>query len=85
MKEEQLYSLALTRIPGLGLSGAHRLLETVGSATTIFKEAQHIDELAPGISPKLKEALNCPDVLRLCEAELKFAEKNQIRCLKFQD
>lgn len=85
MKEEQLYSLALTRIPGLGLIGAHRLLETVGSATTIFKEAQHIDELAPGISPKLKEALNCPDVLRLCEAELKFAEKNQIRCLTFQD
>ena len=85
MKEEQLYSLALTRIPGLGLIGAHRLLESVGSATTIFKEVQHIDELAPGISPKLKEALNCPDVLRLCEAELHFAEKNHIRCLTLHD
>ena len=85
MKEEQLYSLALTRIPGLGLIGAHRLLETVGSATTVFKEARHLDELAPGISIRLKEALNCPDILRLCEAELKFTEKNQIRCLTLQD
>ena len=85
MKEEQLYSLALTRIPGLGLIGAHQLLETVGSATTIFKESAHLDELAPGISIRLKEALNCPDILRLCEAELKFTEKNQIRCLTLQD
>ena len=85
MKEEQLYSLALTRIPGLGLIGAHRLIETVGSAATIFQEAAHIDELVPGISPKLKEALDCPDILRLCEAELKFAEKNQIRCLTLHD
>lgn len=85
MKEEQLYSLALTKIPGLGLIGAHRLLETVGSATTIFKEADHLSELAPGCSERLKEALHCPDILRLCEGELKFAEKNQIRCLTFQD
>lgn len=85
MKEEQLYSLALTRIPGLGLIGAHRLLDTVGSATTIFKEADHLSELAPGSSERLKEALHCPDILRLCEAELKFAEKNQIRCLTIQD
>ncbi len=84
-EEEQLYSLALTRIPGLGLVGAHRLLETVGNATTIFKEANHLDELAPGSSERLKKALNCPDVLRLCEAELKFAEKNGIRCLTLQD
>ena len=54
MKEEQLYSLALTKIPGLGLIGAHRLLETVGSATTIFKEADHLSELAPGSSERLK-------------------------------
>lgn len=85
MKEEQLYSLALTKIPGLGLIGAHRLLETVGDASTIFKEASHLDELAPSSSERLKQALDCPDVLRMCEAELKFAEKNQIRCLTIQD
>lgn len=84
-EEEQLYSLALTQIQGLGLIGAHRLLESVGSAATIFKEAKHLDELVPGISPQLKEALNCPDILRISEAELKFAEKNQINCLTLKD
>ena len=85
MKEEQIYSLALTHIPGLGPIGAHKLLEAVGSATTIFKEAKHLEDWVPDISPKLKEELNCPEVLRLCEAEMKFAEKNHISCFTLQD
>ena len=37
MKDEQLYSIALTRIPGLGLIGIHKLVDALGSATAVFR------------------------------------------------
>lgn len=85
MNEEQLYSLALTRIPGLGQVGIHKLLQAAGSATTIFKEKENLKDIVPSISPKIIEALDCPDTLRICEAELQFAEKNHIKCLTMKD
>ena len=86
MKEEHLYTLALTRINGLGLIGAHRLLETVGSATTIFREAKNLKDIVPELSPKISEGIQASsEILRLCEAELCFAEKNQIRCMSLKD
>lgn len=39
----------------------------------------------PESTHKLEAALKCPETLRLCEAELAFAEKNQIRCLSIHD
>lgn len=85
MNEEQIYSMALTRIPGLGQVGIHKLLEAAGSATTIFREKDNLKDLVPNISTRIIEALDCPETLRLCEAELRFAEKNQIRCLTMKD
>lgn len=79
--EERLYTLALTRTPGLGLAGAHNLLKTAGSAAEIILHAKELAEEIPGLSPKLAGALGKPDILRICEAELQFAEKNGIRCL----
>ena len=85
MNEELLYTMALTRLPGLGMIGAHRLMEAVGSATTVFREAKGLKEIVPGISQKVIDSiLNC-DVLRLCEAEIHFTEKNNIRCLTLND
>ena len=85
MNEELLYTMALTRLPGLGMIGAHRLMEAVGSATTVFREAKGLKEIVPGISQKVIDSiLNC-DVLRLCEAEIRFTEKNNIRCLTLND
>lgn len=85
MNEEQLYSMALTRIPGLGQIGIHRLLESVGSAATIFKERERLKDIVPDLSPKIISALDCPETIRICEAELNFAEKNHIRCLTMKD
>ena len=81
MNEELLYTMALTRLPGLGMIGAHRLMEAAGSATTIFSNAKNLKDIVPDVSQKVIDAIvNC-DVLRLCEAEIRFAEKNGIRCL----
>ena len=50
MEDEQLYSMALTRIPGLGLTGIHKLVDALGSAATIFRNRKELCELVPGIS-----------------------------------
>lgn len=85
MNEELLYTMALTRLPGLGMIGANRLMEAAGSATTIFSNAKNLKDIVPDVSQKVIDAIvNC-DVLRLCEAEIRFAEKNGIRCLTLND
>lgn len=58
MEDEQLYSMALTRIPGLGLTGIHKLVDALGSAATIFRNRKELCELVPGISAKQVKALD---------------------------
>ena len=81
MKDEQIYTLALTRIPGLGLIGACNLVRTLGSASAIFQHRKELKELIPEVSDKLIKALDCPEAFQRAEQELEFAEKNQIQCL----
>lgn len=84
-QEEQIYSLALTRIPGLGLTGAHNLVDSLETATAIFQHRKELPQLVPGITDKLVKALDCPEAFRRAEQELLFCEKNHIRCLTLND
>ena len=85
--EETIHTLALTRIPGLGLIGARHLLQAAGHATILFRQTDNLPDLIPGITPRTLEALkeHADNAIRLAEAELEFAEKNQITCLTQQD
>lgn len=85
--EETIHTLALTRIPGLGLIGARHLLQAAGNATVLFRQTSHLPDLIPEITPRIQEALisHADEAIRLAEAELEFAEKNQITCLTQQD
>ena len=85
MHEEQLYTLALTRIPGLGLMGACNLVRTLGSAASVFRHRKELKELIPEVSDKLIQALDCPEAFRRAEEELKYAEKNLIQCITLND
>ena len=85
MMDERLYSIALTRIPGLGRIGAHKLIETVGSASAVFTQRTELPQLVQGVSAKLVSALDNPEAFRRAEQELAFCEKNHIRCLTLQD
>ena len=85
MKDEQIYTLALTRIPGLGLIGACHLVRTLGNASAIFQHRKELKELIPEVSDKLIQALDCPEAIRRAEQELAFAEQNQIQCLTLND
>lgn len=85
-QEELLYRLALTHLPGIGTITAHQLLQaTGGSAALLFKERNTLKERIPDIPKRLIQGFSCPDVLRLCEAELRFAEKHHITCLTADD
>ena len=57
MQDEQIYTLALTRIPGLGLIGACSLVRTLGSASAIFQHRKQLKEFIPEVSDKLIKAL----------------------------
>lgn len=85
MQDEQIYTLALTRIPGLGLMGAYNLVRTLGSASAIFQHRKELKELVPEVSDKLIKALDCPEAFHRAEEELKYAEKNQIQCITLND
>ena len=85
MQDEHVYTLALTRIPGLGQMSACSLMRAVGSATDIFRQRKDLPTLVPGVSEKLVKALDCPEAFQRAEAELLFAEKNQIQCIAYND
>ncbi|MDR0891289.1 MAG: DNA-processing protein DprA [Mediterranea sp.] len=84
-EEEQINAIALTLVPGIGHIGAKRLMEGVGSATDIFGRRKELPTLLPGVSPRVAEALDCPQVHARAEQEYAFAQKNRIRCLTFFD
>ena len=85
MQDEHIYTLALTRIPGLGLIGACNLVRTLGSASAVFQNRKNLKDLIPEVSNKLIQALDCPEAFRRAEQELKFAEKSQIQCITLND
>lgn len=53
MRNEAIYSLALSRIPGLGTVSACNLVRTVGSVTSIFENRKELPQLIPGVTDKL--------------------------------
>lgn len=85
MQDERLCSLALTSIPGIGLTGAHNLIRSVGSAAAIFEHRTELPQLVGGVSSKLVGALDCPEAFSRAEQELIYCERNHIRCLAMND
>ena len=85
MQDEQIYTLALTRIYGLGLAGACNLIREMGCAGDIFRYRKELPERIPGVSEKLVMALDCPEAFKRAEEELLFAEKNNIQCITLND
>lgn len=84
-QDEQICTLALTRIPGVGLIGARNLLTGMGSAVAVFEHRKELPQLIQGVSKKAVDALDCPGAFKRAEEELMFCEKNHIRCLTFYD
>lgn len=84
-EEEQIYSIALTMIPGVGHIGAKRLVEGMKSATNVFRFRKELSERLPDVGQRVVEALDCPQAIARAKQEYEFIQKNRIRCLTFHD
>lgn len=84
-EEEQLYSIALTMIPGVGHIGAKRLVDGMGSAADVFRLRSELPDRLPGVSRRIVEALDAPRAIERAREELAFVQKKQIRCLTLAD
>lgn len=84
-EEEQLYSIALTMIPGIGHIGAKRLVAETGSAESVFHNRKALSDIFPDINQRVVDALDCPQAIARAEQELDFIQKKNIRCLTFTD
>jgi len=82
---EAFYSIALTQCPGIGHRGAKRLVDELGSAQAVFEHRKEIPDLIPDATPRVVEALDCPEALERAKREMEFVEKNQLTCLTLQD
>ena len=84
-EEEQIYSIALTMVPGVGHIGAKRLIDGMHSATDVFRLRKEIPGQLPDVSERIVKALDCPEAISRAEAEYEFARKNHILCLTLND
>ena len=84
-EEEQIYSIALTMVPGIGHIGAKHLIDGMGNAVDVFRLRKEIQERIPEVSQRVIEALDCPQAVFRAEQEYEFIRKNRISCLSFYD
>lgn len=84
-EQEQIYSIALTMVPGIGHIGAKHLIDGMGNAVDVFRLRKEIPECIPEVSQRVVEALDCPQAVLRAEQEYEFIRKNRISCLSFHD
>ena len=84
-EEEQIYSIALTMVPGIGHIGAKHLIDGMGNAVDVFRLRKEMSERIPEVSQRVIEALDCPQAVLRAEQEYEFIRKNRISCLSFHD
>lgn len=83
--EEQICSIALTQIPGIGHIWAKKLVDEMGSATDVFRLRTELPDRLQEVSPRIVDMLDSPQAFARAEKEYEFAVKNQICCLTFHD
>ena len=82
MTDETFYTMALTRLSGFNGAQAKQLYDTMGSATAIYEQREHIAQVVPDCTSRLVEALrHWDDALRRAEAEVGFVERNKLKVL----
>lgn len=79
--QETIYQIALRLIPRVGNVQLAELLQTVGSATTVFETKDKATLSAWGIKPATAQAILQRATLKRAEEEWDFCEKYGIRAL----
>lgn len=84
-EQELLWAMGLTLLPGIGNITAKRLIAFCGGLEGVYHQTTASLHRIPGIGPALSRALIQGQALRLAEAEMRFARKEQIRVLVYLD
>ncbi len=85
-EQEQLYTMALTRISGFGLAGTLDLYRQMGSAKAVFEHRNDIQDVIPECSPRLIDGLKQMDEpLKRAEVEMQFTREKGISVLCLND
>lgn len=77
MNEEQLFQIALSLIPALGIKEIRKLLDNFGSAEAVFYK-QNIKDI-PNLIPEARKALLDGSLLSAAERELIYLRDNRIK------
>ena len=85
-QEELLYAITLTRVLPYQSQLQNLLLETVGSAKTLYEARNNLKDFVPDASERLTSIISQMDShLSRAEEEMAFAEKNHIQILARND
>ena len=86
MKEQLIYQIAVTLIPGIGDVSGKRFVSYCGDAEAVFRESRKSLEKIHGLREVTIDALCKPsDILKRAEQEVDFIERNGIHPLFYQD
>ncbi len=80
-----LYQIGLTLAKGVGDIIAKQLIESVENIEILFKEKKRLLEKLPGVTLRLAESIQNPEVLRRAEREIEFIQKNRIQTFFYTD
>lgn len=82
---EQIHTIALTQVPGIGVVWGRNLIQAMGSAEDVFRRRHEIPGALTGATQRVVDALDCPQAIVRAQKEYEFIRKNKIDCLTIQD
>lgn len=87
MNQETLYTMALSRLRGIGLKHGRTLYESLGCAADVFKSIEELHHRLPKAHNRVFELLQNgrDEALHLAEQEAEFCEKHSIQVLCLND
>ena len=87
MKDEELYSIALSLMPRIGLTSIKMLLDKVESAERLFECKDNLSVIIPDINEKTIETfrVNADNAIELARKELNFIAEKHIKILCYHD
>lgn len=84
--QEIIYTIALTRLPQVGLIIARKLYESAGSATTLYQHRHSLRDILPDATPRLIEAVSHFDeYIAGAEREMDFIGRKGIKAYTLAD
>lgn len=85
MATELFYTIALTRVKGVGPEGARTLIAALGSAASVFDAPVKELMALPGLGPKTAERIKTFDDFDKVHVELDFIKTHKIEAFTFAD